>query len=181
MSGWRELEGEIEVLARMAVYRGAGMEVPNRSVFTFAESCTGGMLAAAVTSVPGASVSFPGSVVTYSNEAKIEKLSVSPETIELRGAVSAECAAEMARGALESFGAMLAVSVTGIAGPGGGSKEKPVGTVWFALARRGGGVSLTRGFYPGHSRRAVQLRAVRSALRLLTSGLSELERRIGAE
>jgi len=129
---------------------------PSANIFTFAESCTGGLLAAAMTSLPGVSAVFPGSVVTYGNVAKIERLSVAPETIEVCGAVSARCAAEMARGAMGMFGAEMAVSVTGVAGPGGGSGEKPVGTVWFAIAHSDGTLRLKRGFYPGRSRAGVQ-------------------------
>ncbi|MDR1966113.1 MAG: nicotinamide-nucleotide amidohydrolase family protein [Synergistaceae bacterium] len=142
------------------------------NVFTFAESCTGGLLASIMASVPGVSEVFPGSLVAYSNETKIERLAVTPETIENCGAVSAKCAAEMARGALRLFGTMMAVSVTGIAGPGGGSPDKPVGTVWFAIAHASGAMKLRRGRYPGLSRRAVQRRSALSALDLLIQGLS---------
>lgn len=146
-------------------------------VLTFAESCTGGMLASAVTSVPGASAVFPGSAVTYGNRAKTELLSVDPGTIARHGAVSARCAVEMARGALSLFGAMMAVSVTGIAGPGGGTPDKPVGTVWFAAAHADGRARLRRGFYPGRTRRGVREEAVLSALSLTLDGLRyELEK-----
>ena len=144
---------------------------PCVNIFTFAESCTGGMLASSMTSLPGVSAVFPGSVIAYGNGAKIERLSVSPETIELRGAVSAQCAAEMAAGALGMFGAAMAVSVTGIAGPGGGSVEKPAGTVWFAIAHHNGRMRLKRGFYPGRGREGVQKTAVLTALGLLADGL----------
>jgi PncC family amidohydrolase len=140
-------------------------------LFTFAESCTGGLLASFVTSVPGVSSVFPGSLVTYSNEAKRVLLAVSGDTLERFGAVSAECAAEMALGALERFGTLVAVSVTGVAGPGGGSAEKPVGTVWFAAAHRDGTMRLRRGFYPGRGRRQTQERAVISALGMLIGAL----------
>ena len=96
-----------------------------------AESCSGGMLAARITDVPGASDYFVGSVVSYSNEAKTELLGVDPELIAAKGAVSPEVAEAMAIGALERFGADVAVSITGIAGPGGGTEEKPVGYVCF--------------------------------------------------
>jgi PncC family amidohydrolase len=140
-------------------------------LFTFAESCTGGLLASYVTSVPGVSSVFPGSAVTYSNEAKRDLLTVSGDTLARFGAVSAECAAEMARGALERFGTLAAVSVTGVAGPGGGSAEKPVGTVWFAAAHRDGTMRLRHGFYPGRKRRQTQERAVMSALGMLIVAL----------
>ena len=144
---------------------------PWANVFTFAESCTGGLLASSMTSLPGVSAVFPGSVITYGNRAKIEHLSVAPETIERHGAVSAQCAAAMAKGALGMFGAAIAVSVTGIAGPDGGSGEKPVGTVWFAIAHHDGRMRLKRGFYPNRSRRGVQKMAVLAALGLLADGL----------
>jgi PncC family amidohydrolase len=140
-------------------------------LFTFAESCTGGLLASFVTSEPGVSSVFPGSLVTYSNEAKRALLAVSGDTLERFGAVSAECAAEMALGALARFGVLVAISVTGVAGPDGGSAEKPVGTVWFAAAHRDGTMRLRRGFYPGRARRQIQERAVASALDMLIGAL----------
>jgi nicotinamide-nucleotide amidase len=108
-----------------------------------AESCSGGLLAARITAVPGASAYMAGSVVAYSNEAKAELLGVDPGLIEERGAVSPEVAAAMSRGALERFGADVAVSITGIAGPDGGSEEKPVGYVCFD-ARLAEGASIAR-------------------------------------
>lgn len=103
-----------------------------------AESCTGGMLAALLTSVPGSSDVFDCSFVTYSNEAKKRMLGVSHELIADHGAVSRECALAMAHGAILESGATLVVSITGVAGPGGGSAAKPVGLVHFACARRNG-------------------------------------------
>jgi nicotinamide-nucleotide amidase len=108
-----------------------------------AESCSGGLLAARVTNLPGASAYLAGSVVAYSNEAKTDLLGVDPELIEARGAVSAEVAEAMAVGALERFGADVAVSITGIAGPDGGSEEKPVGYVCFN-ARTADGRAIAR-------------------------------------
>lgn len=99
-----------------------------------AESCTGGLIAGALTSVSGASACVGAGFVTYSNEAKIDALNVSPQSLELYGAVSAEVAGEMARGAQIKAKAQLAIAVTGIAGPGGGSAEKPVGLVYIASA-----------------------------------------------
>ena len=104
---------------------------------TFAESCTGGMLAAEFIGVPGASECLKQSLVTYANEAKTSLLGVKEETLAAYGAVSEECAKEMALGALKNAGADWAVSVTGIAGPDGGTPEKPVGTVWVGVAHNG--------------------------------------------
>ena len=108
-----------------------------------AESCSGGLLAARITNLSGASAYMAGSVVSYSNEAKANLLGVDPALIEAKGAVSPEVAEQMARGALERFGADVAVSITGIAGPDGGTEEKPVGYVCFH-ARLADGTSLAR-------------------------------------
>ncbi len=101
---------------------------------SFAESCTGGLIAASVTDIPGASGVFLGSAVTYSNEAKRDILGVDVSVMAEHGAVSAMCAEKMAEGARRIFGSDMALSVTGVAGPDGGSKEKPVGTVWFGIS-----------------------------------------------
>ncbi|WP_119155180.1 CinA family protein [Caldimonas tepidiphila] len=103
-----------------------------------AESCTGGLIAAACTAVAGSSDWFERGFVSYANEAKTELLGVPPAEIEAHGAVSAEVARAMAEGALAHSRAQLAVAVTGVAGPGGGSPAKPVGTVWFGFSRQGG-------------------------------------------
>ena len=102
-----------------------------------AESCTGGLIAAALTQVPGSSDVFDRGVVTYSNAAKVDLLGIHPETLEATGAVSEEIAAQMATGALARSAAQVAVSVTGIAGPGG-SEHKPEGRVCFGLATAAG-------------------------------------------
>ena len=101
-----------------------------------AESCTGGWIAQALTAVPGSSACFGLGVVSYGNEAKESVLGVSAETLREQGAVSEAVVREMADGVLRLSGADLAVAVSGVAGPGGGTDEKPVGTVWFAWARR---------------------------------------------
>ena len=102
-----------------------------------AESCTGGLVAGAITEIPGSSAVLDRGFVTYSNEAKMQTLGVSAEVLEAFGAVSVACVYEMARGALEHSDADVAVAISGIAGPGGGSDIKPVGTVVFARAIRG--------------------------------------------
>lgn len=103
-----------------------------------AESCTGGMIGALITAVPGSSAYYIGGAVTYSNEEKSRQLGVRPEVLVEHGAVSEACVIEMARGARAAFGADYAVAVSGIAGPGGGTEDKPVGTVWLAVAGPGG-------------------------------------------
>ncbi|MBQ7650076.1 MAG: CinA family protein [Victivallales bacterium] len=101
-----------------------------------AESCTGGGIAAILTDIPGASAWFSGGFVTYSNEWKMKQLGVSAETLERYGAVSSETVGEMLDGLLENGGADLGIAVSGIAGPGGGTPEKPVGTVYVGVARK---------------------------------------------
>ena len=103
-----------------------------------AESCTGGWVAKAITDIPGSSVVYGYGVVSYSNGAKESILGVQNKTLEDHGSVSAEVGEEMAKGSLRLSGADLAVAVSGVAGPAGGTKEKPVGTVWFAWAVRDG-------------------------------------------
>ena len=134
------------------------------------ESCTGGMLAAAVTSIPGASSYFRGGVVAYGNEAKSGLLGVAPDLIERYGAVSEEVAAAMALGARETLHADVGVSITGVAGPDGGTPEKPVGLVFVALALPDGSMTIRRLDWPG-SRDAIQRRAVVAALSMLWRAL----------
>ena len=133
-----------------------------------AESCTGGLIAAALTAVPGSSDVVDRGFVTYSNAAKTGMLGVPAALIEAHGAVSAPVAAAMATGALARSDAHVAVSVTGVAGPGGGSADKPVGTVWFGLAIRGGAVTTLLCRLPG-DRDAVRGASVQQALRLLSA------------
>ena len=127
-----------------------------------AESCTGGGIAAALTDVAGSSAWFDRGFVTYSNAAKREMLGVSAQTLEHHGAVSCETVLEMAQGALGHSSARLAVAVSGIAGPGGGSPEKPVGTVWIAWAGPNGAEAVPH-LFPG-DRRAVREASVDAAL-----------------
>jgi nicotinamide-nucleotide amidase len=116
---------------------------------SLAESCTGGLASALLTDVPGSSAYFLGAVVPYADAAKEKILGVLPETIRRHGAVSEQAAREMARGARDRFDSDLAASITGIAGPDGGSEEKPVGTVFFALAERGGRETAKKRLYGG--------------------------------
>ncbi len=111
--------------------------IQHRYKLVTAESCTAGLLAAEITSVSGSSDWFDRGFVTYSNESKQEMLAVKSETLEKFGAVSEETAKEMAEGALQKSHATISLSVTGIAGPDGGTPVKPVGTVWFAWASKG--------------------------------------------
>lgn len=136
-----------------------------------AESCTGGMVSGAITDVPGASAVFERGFVTYSNEAKSDLLGVAPDLIRRFGAVSREVAIAMAAGALSNSRADVAVSVTGIAGPTGGSTAKPVGLVWFALAARSEGVRVEQRVFSAGDRAFVRLMATKTALRLLLRGL----------
>jgi nicotinamide-nucleotide amidase len=131
-----------------------------------AESCTGGLVMAALTAIPGSSDVVDRGFVTYSNEAKTEMLGVDPKTISTHGAVSGETAAEMAQGALTQSYAEVAVAVTGIAGPGGGSDAKPVGLVWFGCATRTTVVTIEKRFGP-LSRDEIRERSVAQALRML--------------
>jgi nicotinamide-nucleotide amidase len=136
-----------------------------------AESCTGGLVAAALTSVAGSSDVFEAGLVTYSNEAKADLLGASADLIARRGAVSAQAARAMAEGAIERTRAALAVAVTGIAGPGGGSVEKPIGLVYFATALAGGETLLHREVFAGRDRAGVREAATCTALELLMDRL----------
>lgn len=137
----------------------------HRQTVTCAESCTGGLLSAAFTSISGSSQWFHQSFVTYSNQAKENTLGVMPETLLQHGAVSRETVYEMARGAKAVAQADYALSISGIAGPSGGSKDKPVGTVWFGLATPVEHTECTVLFEGG--RESVRRQAVEFALNLL--------------
>jgi nicotinamide-nucleotide amidase len=136
-----------------------------------AESCTGGMIAAALTDIAGSSTVVDRGFVTYSNEAKMEMLGVRPETLEAHGAVSRETALEMAAGALAHSRAGIAVSVTGVAGPGGGSAEKPVGLVWFGCAVEGQPAVAERRLFEDKGRAFVREESVKTALSLVLDRL----------
>jgi len=154
---------EPAVLALASALRARGWKIAT------AESCTGGLIAAACTAVAGSSDWFERGFVTYSNEAKAELLGVPMALITAHGAVSAEVARAMAEGALAHSRAELAVAVTGIAGPGGATPGKPVGTVWLAIARVGAAAQAELLTLAG-DRAAVREQSVRRALqRLLES------------
>jgi nicotinamide-nucleotide amidase len=135
-----------------------------------AESCTGGLVAAAITEIPGSSEMFECGFVTYSNGAKLDMLKVSPDVLETFGAVSIATAWSMAQSALELSGADVAVAITGVAGPGGGTEKKPVGTVVFARAEKGGDpghVVADRKDFGDLGRGGIRLQAALCALELL--------------
>jgi nicotinamide-nucleotide amidase len=142
-----------------------------RQMLVTAESCTGGWIAKMVTDIAGSSDWFDCGLVAYSYEAKQALLSVNPHTLEWHGAVSRETAIEMVSGALVHSGASVAVAVTGIAGPGGGTSDKPVGTVWVAWKRRGGYPKAELFQFNG-DREAVRRQTVQAAL----AGLTTLDR-----
>ena len=159
---------EPTVLVLAQALRAAGLKLAT------AESCTGGLIAAACTAVAGSSDWFERGFVTYSNAAKTEMLGVPAALIAAHGAVSAEVAQAMAEGALAHSRADLAVAVTGIAGPGGATPDKPVGTVWLALARRGGGagsrvITQTELLQLDGDRAAIRTATVQQALQRLTT------------
>lgn len=162
------LPAELVDKAREAVEknRAAGRRI------AVAESCTGGLVSAALTEVPGSSDVFEAGYVTYSNRAKMGALSVNEDVVDTFGAVSVATAWAMAKGALEASGADVAVAITGIAGPDGGSAAKPVGTVVFARAEREGDpdrvVADSKLFDASGGRAGVRLQAALCALELLT-------------
>jgi len=148
--------------ALVAVCKAKGLRVAT------AESCTGGLVAGAITAIPGSSTIFTHGFITYANEAKTQMLGVPEAMLAAYGAVSSQVAAAMALGARTRAGAHLAVSTTGVAGPDGGSPEKPVGTVWFGLAGAQG-VTTHHRVFPGN-RDEVRLASVDYALALLQEG-----------
>lgn len=154
--------------ARALVEQAAGKKVS----FACAESCTGGLVAASITEVPGSSAVLERGFVTYSNAAKAESLGVPVTLIAQHGAVSEPVARAMAEGALFHSHADIAVAITGIAGPGGGSAEKPVGLVWFGLARRGSATLSERHVFAHLDRHGVREAAALEALRLLSESVS---------
>lgn len=160
---------EIEALAR-AVLEAA--RARGRRLVT-AESCTGGLVAGALTAIAGSSDVFEGGLVTYSNAAKHELLGVAHELLARHGAVSEPVARAMAEGAIRALGADVGVSITGVAGPGGGSAEKPVGLVHVASAVTGGPTLAMTLWLGDIGREAVRLASVRAALVMLLDRLTD--------
>jgi nicotinamide-nucleotide amidase len=152
-------DAELTVLAEQV----ASDAQRHRLMLATAESCSGGWIAKVLTDLAGSSAWFEGGVVSYSNALKHAVLGVRQETLERFGAVSEETALEMASGALDRFGAGVAVAVTGIAGPTGGSPQKPVGTVWIGWKRRGSEACATLFRFAG-DREAVRRQTVAAAL-----------------
>lgn len=140
-----------------------------------AESCTGGMIAAALTDIPGSSAVVDRGFVTYSNEAKMEMIGVSAATLEAYGAVSRETALEMVAGALTHSRAGIALAVTGIAGPDGGTSDKPIGLVWFGLAMKGREAVAERRLFVNGGRDFIRRETVRTALTMMLAALGEAQ------
>jgi nicotinamide-nucleotide amidase len=160
MSGWpRDIESKAQALISDFSKRGL--------MVATAESCTGGLIVGALTEIPGSSSVVDRGFVTYSNDAKMQMLGVDPATLAAHGAVSRQTALEMARGALSHSKADVVVAVTGIAGPGGGSIEKPVGLVHLAATVRTGNTYHREMRYGDIGRDAVRLETVRTALDML--------------
>ncbi|MCA6285039.1 CinA family protein [Phenylobacterium sp.] len=151
---------EIETLARLLIDEARERQLR----LVTAESCTGGLVAGAICAIPGASDVFERGFVVYNNRAKQELLGVPGEIIADLGAVSEPVARMMAEGALENSHAHLAVAITGVAGPGGGTRMKPVGTVHIATARANHGLHHRQEFFQFETREEIQLAAVQSAL-----------------
>ncbi|MEG0376157.1 MAG: CinA family protein, partial [Raoultibacter sp.] len=168
--GTQELDREIAVLLEPCALEDLARDVlsyaqqTGKSLGT-AESCTGGLIAATLTSLPGSSESVAGGIVSYSNDVKHNELGVGRETLELFGAVSEQTAVQMARGARKQLDVDIAVSVTGIAGPGGATPDKPVGTVWIGLADAG--IVFSQLCHFAGNREQVRLQTVRTALELI--------------
>jgi PncC family amidohydrolase len=168
------LASAADIAARIHELLLARKEVGQPQTVASAESCTGGNIAARITANSGSSDYFLGGIVAYSNAAKARLLHVREETLETRGAVSAECAREMAIGAREAFASDYAVATTGIAGPGGATARKPVGLVYIALAN-GDEVSAEEFHFPG-DRATVTDAATEAALLMLLRGIEARRR-----
>jgi nicotinamide-nucleotide amidase len=152
------IAADLQVITKKLLARGEKLAT--------AESCTGGWLSKVITDLPGSSQWFERGYVVYSNDSKIECLGVQAQTLQEHGAVSEACVREMAAGALRMSRAQWAMAITGIAGPDGGSADKPVGTIWLACAMHGGAAVVRRMNFSG-DRDAIRLQSVQSAIDLL--------------
>ena len=159
---------EIQTLARLLIDEARGKSLR----LVTAESCTGGLVAGAICSIAGASDVFERGFVTYTNRAKVEMLGVPGDLIADHGAVSEPVARMMAEGALRESNGHVAVAITGIAGPGGGTPMKPVGTVHLAVARANRSVVHRHERFDGETREGVQLAALRTALEMLREAVA---------
>ncbi|SHM68388.1 CinA family protein [Roseibium suaedae] len=163
MTDWSSLTQDAATLLEAARKHGL--------MIATAESCTGGLIIGTLTEVAGSSDVVDRGFVTYSNAAKMDMLGVREETLARVGAVSRETAIEMAEGALSRSNADLAVAVTGIAGPGGGSEEKPVGTVYLALARKGRETQAVHALFNQKGRDGIRLFTIAAAFELLSNSI----------
>lgn len=157
-----KLESQLQLISRSL---GQHLYEEKRWI-TCAESCTGGLIAKVLTDISGSSAYFDRSFVTYSNQAKQEMLGVQQVTLDQEGAVSEAVVIQMAQGALKAAGADIALSVSGVAGPNGGSIEKPVGTIWFGWVDKMGTVRAERKIFSG-DRESIRLQAALYALQQL--------------
>jgi nicotinamide-nucleotide amidase len=151
---------------RLLIPKVASTLTQQHDILTTAESCTGGGLSYWLTSIPGSSIWFDRGFVTYSNQAKMDLLNVQAKSLQTDGAVSEVVAIEMAEGALQNSTANLSLSITGIAGPDGGSDEKPVGTVWISCSKKNMKTETQHFIFTG-DRQHIRLQAIVAALELL--------------
>lgn len=141
-----------------------------KSTLVLAESCTGGLVAAGITSISGASEVFDRAFITYSNKAKTEMLGVPAASLTKHGAVSPETARDMAVGAIKKSGAVFSAAITGVAGPGGGSKTKPIGLVYIAIAKKNEFIMVRKNNFPGNREKIREL-AAKETLNMLLEAL----------
>ncbi|MDZ7824420.1 MAG: CinA family protein [Ahrensia sp.] len=170
-------DNPISALAREVVeaFAAAGFTIAT------AESCTGGLIAGMITDIPGSSAVFDRGYVTYSNDAKVEMLGLDEVLFETVGAVSEEVAEQMARNALQKSSTDIAISVTGIAGPGGGTEEKPVGLVWFGCACDWAPTFTISRYFDDNGRDAIRAETVMTALMILLETLREAPEKDNSE
>ena len=156
---WNKINKEAELLYDNCIKKGV--------FITTAESCTGGLIASSIVSISGSSNIFKSSLITYSNEMKSKLLNINSKIIQINGAVSEIVATQMAENVLDVLGADVSIAVTGIAGPGGGSKEKPVGLVWIAIGNKD--FTITEKFLFTGNRLDVRQKTTLEALKLANS------------